>query len=109
MAMLLWRWMAYFCLLSINVATVVSERKCRTRFTCNRPTRDNVSSILFDKIHDDDDDVLSKISYNHGKKYEYCICIMSYCTAWCVRYIAMISGIFHLLTVSLPNPYSILT
>ena len=95
MAMLLWRWMAYFCLLSINVATVVSERKCRTRFTCNRPTRDNVSSILFDKIHEDDDnydDVSAKISYNHGKECLLDIPYLLFC--FCVRYIALVSGIY---------------
>jgi len=64
-AMILWRqWTAYLCILFINIAAVVSEKKSRTRFTCNLPTRDNVSSILFGGKIDDDD-----VSYNHGKKY----------------------------------------
>jgi len=82
------RWTAYLCILFINIAAVVSEKKCRTRFTCIRPTRDNVSSILFDKFHDDGD-----VSYNHGKKYCLSPCLL-YCVVSCVRYIALKSDIY---------------
>ena len=78
-AMILWWWMVvYLCLLFINIAAVVSEKKFRTRFTCNRPTRDNISSILFDKSHDDNDD---DVSYNHGKNY-LAYCIIMHCSVW---------------------------
>jgi len=81
LAMILWRWWtAYLCILSIDIPAVVSEKNCRTRFLCIRPTTDNVSSILVGNINDD---VSTKVSYNHGKISIATSRIVLYCLLLC--------------------------